>query len=425
MFNTLKHQSSLLQEFQILNYDRKLQRAFDKAKGNVSEDNLNLIIQYDAEMATLGLKKSTRAKQIAILVDITIRIGKNWSDVIKGDIDKLTRGVMDEFGDNLGGESETTRDYKKSLKPFYRWFKLGSRDYREVGDPPELKSIRLKQVKDKIIREQLLTEDDHRNLLKACADNVRDQAFLDVHYEAGTRPGEILNLKIKHVKFDDNGAVIHVDGKTGPRPIRLVSSVPNLAKWLDAHPFKNDMEHPLWILFDEGKYGNQMTYSAAVAMLQRRIRKARIKKKINLKLFRHSAATRLSKYLPESTMRIRHGWTRNSTMPSRYVHLNNSDVDEAILKIHGLKEENTKKTLNIPKICPICDNSNAFDSEICTRCGKPLDLKKALELEEKANQNNFMTNKIAGKVIIQMLMTGQIPKIPKSELNSLIQSLNL
>jgi integrase len=108
----------------------------------------------------------------------------------------MIRNVIDEFGDNLGGETETTRDYKKCLKPFFRWFKLGSRDYREVGDPPELKSIRLKQVKDKIVREQLLTDEDLKKLLDVCADNARDRAIFDVHYEAGTRPGEILSLKI-------------------------------------------------------------------------------------------------------------------------------------------------------------------------------------------------------------------------------------
>ena len=52
------------------------------------------------------------------MVDITLRIGKNWSDVIKEDIDRLIRNVIDQFGYNLGGESETTQDYKKSLKPF-------------------------------------------------------------------------------------------------------------------------------------------------------------------------------------------------------------------------------------------------------------------------------------------------------------------
>ena len=400
-----------MREFQILDYDRKIQRAYAKAEKNLSTVNQKLIINYDAEMATIGLKKSTRAKQIAILVDITIRIDKNWNNVIKEDIDSLIRNVMDEFGDDLGGESETTRDYKKTLKPFYRWTKLGSRDFKEVGDPPELKSIRLKQIKDKIVREQLLTEEDHTKLLRACADNTRDLAFLDVHYEAGTRPGEILSLKIKHVKFDDKGAVIHVDGKTGPRPIRLVTSVPNLAKWIKFHPFKDNPDHPLWILFDDDNYGDQMTYSAAVAMLQRRIRKAKIQKRINLKLFRHSAATRLSTHLPESTMRLRHGWTRNSTMPARYVHLNNSDVDFAILKMHGLADEKEKQVTNIPQICSICKTSNSYDSDICDQCGRPLDMKKALEMEEKVNHDNLATNKLAAKILVQMLMTKKIPDV--------------
>jgi integrase len=185
-----------MQEFQIRDYDRRMERNFQRAERELSKENLDLIQKYDAEMATLGLKKSTRAKQISVIVDITTRIGKDWKDVTKSDIDGLIRNVIDEFGDNLGGETETTRDYKKCLKPFFRWFKLGTRDFREVGDPPELKSIRMKNVKDKIVREQLLTDEDHKKLLTACADNARDRAFFDAHYEAGTRPGEILSLKI-------------------------------------------------------------------------------------------------------------------------------------------------------------------------------------------------------------------------------------
>lgn len=374
------------QEFQILDYDRKLQKTLQKAKERLSSENYSLIQRYEAEMATLGLKKSTRAKQISLVVDMSIRLGKEWGDVTKADIDLLIRNIVDEYGDNLGGETETTRDYKKSLRPFFRWFKFGSRDFKEVGNPIEVKSIRLKQVKDKIVREQLLTEEDHKKLLSACEDSARDRAFLDVHYDAGTRPGEILSLRIKHVKFDDNGAKIHVDGKTGPRPIRIITSVPNLVKWVEVHPFKDNPESPLWILYDVDNYGKQMTYSGAVAMLKRRAKKAGIKKRINLKLFRHSAATRLAKHLPESTLRLRYGWTRNSIMPARYVHLNNSDVEKAILELHGIKEKENQEIPNLPKKCPICEIPNSPDSEICCRCGKPLDLKTALKKEEESEK---------------------------------------
>ncbi len=123
-------------------------------------------------------------------------------------------------------------------------------------------------------------------------------------------------------------------------------------------------------------------------------------------------------------MRIRHGWTPSSKMPENYVHLVNADVDEAYLKHLGIKPKEEEK-VNVPKICHICKMSNSPESELCNKCGRPLDLQKALELEEKANQQNFMTNKIAGKVLVQMLMTGEIPKLPKDEINSIIKSLNL
>ena len=396
---------------------------FERAERELSKESMDLIKRYDAEMATLGLKKSTRAKQIGVIIDITVRIGKNWNQVTKSDIDAMIRGIIDEFGDNLGGETETTRDYKKCLKPFFRWLKSGSRDYREVGDPPELKSIRLKQVRDKIVREQLLTDEDLKKLLDVCADNARDRAFFDVHYEAGTRPGEILSLKIKHVKFDDKGAVIHVDGKTGPRPIRLISSVPNLAKLLEVHPFRENPDAPLWILMDEDNYGQQMTYSAAVAMLKRRLYKTKIKKRVNLKLFRHTAATRLSKYLPESTMRLRHGWTKSSTMPSRYVHLNNSDVDDAILRMYGMQKETNNDKPALPKKCPFCQTLNSSDSEKCYQCGRFVDLKKAIELEEESREQIFNSNKTIMKLIIQFLISGERPQIDEGEMKSIIKYL--
>ena len=141
-------------------------------------------------------------------------------------------------------------------------------------------------------------------------------------------------------------------------------------------------------------------------------------------MFRHSEATNSAKFLTEAQLKKRHGWSSISRMPARYVHLVDADVDEAILKHNGIIVEDEKERKQ-PKMCTICKMPNPTESDLCNRCGKPLDLKKALELEEKSNQQNFMTNKMAGKILIQMLMTGEIPKIPKQELDSLIKNLKL
>ena len=111
-------------------------------------------------------------------------------------------------------------------------------------------------------------------------------------------------------------------------------------------------------------------------------------------------------------------------MPARYVHLVDADVDEAVLNHHGIIPKKVQN-FDLPKICHICHMANSPESELCNKCGKPLDLKKAIEIEENATQQNFMSNKIAAKILVQMLTTGQIPKIPQEELNKLIENLNL
>lgn len=189
-------------------------------------------------------------------------------------------------------------------------------------------------------------------------------------------------MQIKHVKFDDYGAKLHVDGKTGPRTVRLVKSTPNLASWLDVHPFKNHPDAFVWINLDKNRYGEQLNYAAARAMVSRRASMANLEKRVNLNMFRHSEATNSAKFMTEAQLRKRHGWSPESKMPAKYVHLINADVDEAIFDHLGIKKLE-KEEKKLPKICNICEVPNAFDSTICSKCGKPLDLATSIELDEK------------------------------------------
>jgi len=70
-------------------------------------------------------------------------------------------------------------------------------------------------------------------------------------------------------------------------------------------------------------------------------------------------------------------------MPGRYVHLVNADVDNAILSHLGIIKDDNETKVKLPKKCHICDMHNPPESSLCTKCGKPLDLKTALEAEEK------------------------------------------
>lgn len=407
----------------IYSYDKQIQGIFSRIERDLPKNTVELIYKYDREMINTSKAKGTRRKHLQTLYILSKLVEKEWSQVTKDDIEILVSKIMEQFAESNGQESNYSYDHKKVLKIFFRWFKLGSRELNDVGDPDETKKVKLGKIRDKIVREDLITDEDRHKLLVSCSGNLRDRALIDVQCEAGTRPGELLTLKIKHVKFDQYGAIIHVDGKTGARPVRLIRSTPNLSSWIDSHPFKDNPNSPLWINMARKHFGGQLSAASARQIVKRVCQKAKMSKRVYLNLFRHSEATNSARYLTEAQLKKRHGWSSVSRMPARYVHLVDADVDEAILKHNGITPKEKENT-NMPKICHICKSSNSTESEICSRCGKPLDLKKALELEESANQQAFRTNKTAIKILIQMLQTGKIPTVDENEIKYLLRELS-
>jgi integrase len=381
----LSQKLSSLKRASVYDYDTQIEGILKRISLELSQEDAESIRKYDKTMVSLSMSKAVRLLHLRILLNLSKTLGKNWRDVTKSDIDELVYKVMQKYASQDGQETNSSSDHKKILKIFFRWLKSGSRSFNEVGDPEETKRVKIKKVKDKIIREDLITDNDLTRLLHACKENQRDRAFIDCQSEAGTRPGEMLNLLLKHVKFDNNGAVLHVDGKTGTRTVRLIRSVPNLAKWLDVHPFRDDSESPLWIMLEKRNLGKMMSYAGARKTIVKRAQIAGLSKRVYMNLFRHSEATKTAMFLTEAQMRGRHGWSSSSRMPARYVHLVNADVDEAMLSHYGIvKEEKTK--LDLPKKCNICEIMNSPESKMCCKCGKALDLSVALEIEEKEKQ---------------------------------------
>lgn len=114
--------------------------------------------------------------------------------------------------------------FKVALKVFYRWLKNSDED------PPETRWIRTTvSRRGRILPEQLITEEEIQRMLSKAV-NTRDRAFIMMLYDAGLRPSEILSLKINNVNFDDYGAYLVVNGKTGPRRVRLLESVRALGR---------------------------------------------------------------------------------------------------------------------------------------------------------------------------------------------------
>jgi len=303
----------------------------------------------------------------------------------------------------------TKHDYKLTLKKFFKCLR-GGEEY-----PDEVSWIKIgSNNRDRILPEELLTEDDVKRMAEV-AYTPRDKALILVLYESGCRIGEILSLKIKHVRFDEHGAVLIVNGKTGSRRVRIIASVPALATWLNNHPLRDNPENALWISQGTRDRNLPLKYRTAAWIVRHVARKAGIKKRVYPHLFRHSRATGLAKHLTEAQMKQMFGWVQGSDMASVYVHLSGRDVDDALLRLNGIPvQEKTDEEKFRVIVCPRCKSRNSPDSKFCIACGLALELKVAMELDQvRSKADKLLTELMKNPKVIDAML-GVIDKM-KSE----------
>ena len=78
-------------------------------------------------------------------------------------------------------------------------------------------------------------------MVSAC-DTLRDRLLIKILYEAGPRRGELCNMRIKDVQFDEHSAIIWLRGKTGTRTRRIYDAAEEIREYLSQHPHRDDPE---------------------------------------------------------------------------------------------------------------------------------------------------------------------------------------
>jgi integrase len=257
--------------------------------------------------------------------------------------------------------SESTKETRKvSLKKFLKW--CGNTELHE--------KIKCKRLKGKKLPEDIKCKEEIVQMIEAAA-NSRDRAIISCFYESGARRGEQLAVKLKNVDFDEYGAAITFpEGKTGARRVRLIFSAPYLHAWMEDHPRKDDRDAPLWCTLD--KNASTMSVTGLVNVFNRCGKKAGIEKKVNPHSFRHDRATHLAANFTEQQLKMYLGWSPTSNQPATYVHLSGKNMDDAVLKMYGIKKNENDPEFLKPGICPRCRELTAVNAKFCFKCGLPL-----------------------------------------------------
>lgn len=379
----------------IHNYESRLATALRSLnKAQTSSRNKELIIKFKDYCLLNGLTKARVIKYIYYLIKISEWLGTDFESAALPDIESLVSRILSspyvEF---------SKMELRLTVRKFYKWLRA-TEDY-----PPEVKwiSIKCKNRGKIILPEELLTQEDIKKMTDA-AKNARDRAFVNVIYETGCRIQEVLTVRVRHFQPDQYGGRLHVDGKTGPRRVRIISSVPYLTEWLNQHPLKNNPDAFIWL----SAQGNLLSYNGAAYLLKRLAARAGVKRRVNPHSFRHACSTHLASYLTEAQMKEYLGWVQSSRMASVYVHLSGRDVDKAFLKMHGIDPEDKTQEKNIlePKQCIRCNTSNPASNKFCSLCGLPLDKKAGDELIKQS-----LTRSQADTTLDRMLEDPQFREI--------------
>lgn len=271
---------------------------------------------------------------------------------------------------DAGLKSSSIHIYKTCIKRFFKW--LYNNDNGGDEYPAVVKWMKCKQPKpdnDRYIPSRI-------EILRMIelAECQRDRALMFVLLESGARAGEFIR-------------------------IRLVESVPDMQLWLTMHPRKTDPDAPLWTT----KFisAGALNYNGLDQVVRKYCRAARTSGIFGAHKFRHVQATEDAKHYPETTLRAKYGWTKDSDMPSVYVHQSARDTDGVILAHYGIKTDIDIVTMSpsLPKVCPRCKHQNSAMTWFCMQCSAPLDAKSVMEIEAKSAQADDITAQVLSELM--------------------------
>jgi site-specific recombinase XerD len=356
------------QKLDIHNFNGQLERLIKliHETKDISEENKAFIVKFKDFLLSEGVGVPRITSYIHYARKYAIMIKKPFVGASENDI----RAIVGQINQSTLSEN-SKKGFKITLKRLYRF--LDGITKKGVY-PQKVEWIKATISNNhKKLPEELLTPDEITSIVQKCK-TFRDKTLIATLAESGCRISEIALLKIRHVSFEEYGARLTVNGKTGMRKILIVNSAPYLQELINQHPNNDDPESYLWIKSN----GGLLCYTRINEILKQAAKDAGIKKRIYPHLLRHSRATFLATMMSDASMKHYFGWTQGSNMASVYITMSGKEMDDSILRASGVEiKKEQKKTPLEPKKCLKCRTINEPTNRFCKICGLPLSQEEA------------------------------------------------
>jgi len=357
--------------------DMKIRKVFNSKK--LTKSQLNVLKKLYNEDKARGLKPNTTANKLLSIEKFGLFLKKSYDKANKQDLINFFSEINDHYKEG------SLNTFKVHLKLFYKWLR-NTKDY-----PKEVEWIKRNRSNDGKLPEELLSPEDVKKLVNY-SPSKKAKAIVMLLYDGALRVGELVNLKLKNLIFDEYGGYITIPkGKTGMRKLRLVDSIPYLKEYINSEHYCKDNSNSFLFLSNKTKDPEIHLKTQSIGKLLTRIEKmSKLNKNVYPHIFRHSKLTEMAKEFTEQELKVFAGWSKGSSMASVYVHLSEEDVGKKLLENRGLIKEKDKIIKNRlqPRICidPSCGYENPVTAKFCSRCHRPLDV-KTIENLDKSKEN--------------------------------------
>jgi integrase len=411
-----------------VNFDRKLELAtadlqqsfYSKVLREFLPQNCSsVIIDY---LLAMKAEKNLSAHYSQVIIKLSKKLAtfvrfKDWKaysrDDILGFLDTLRKP---DASDPLHKWVGTYNMYIALLLPFFKWLYYPELEAKKRPKPACMQNIpKLKRKETSIYKPtDLWTPQDDLLFLKYCP-SKRDRCYHAISRDLSCRPAEILNLRIKDIRFKIVGnnqySEVLVNGKTGQRNLPIINAMPYLKDWLDEHPQHGNPNaflipsfhrkhycrkitvtglHDVYCIHYKQRFFPRLLEDPSVPPEDKQKIKELLKKPWNPYVRRHTALTEKSTILKEHVLRQHAGWSSKSGMPQKYLHYFGNESSESLLEAYGLVNPDERADIYTLRVlsCPNCKEPNKPDSKFCSKCRMVLSYDAYEEMKEQQVNKN-------------------------------------
>lgn len=164
------------------------------------------------------------------------------------------------------------------LRSFFKW--MYYRRYIEFNPVAPIRPIKYeKKMKEPLTEDEL-------EVVRRCCKTLKEKAIVEFFFSTGCRVGELVNLKISDVNWDER--TVHLFGKNKKHRTGFlnVRSIFTLKDYLNSREDTNE-----WLFVSDRKPHNQMHTCGVQKIIRNIAERAGLKKPLHPHIFRHTTAT--------------------------------------------------------------------------------------------------------------------------------------